>query len=345
MKKETIIKAIKEMNINLLDVVLDNNIAYMDVSKDLFLEKLKNKFDNLKNKGINEFVSVSKGTCEKCYKGCGGVTFLTKNNDFLDLLFIEKNNEIEDLFLCSTFNNKEELNKQNRIYFSFKKDETVNYNPSPTLLLQQQQIEKAKKEFKKFENNITDIETLVIWLENVTELFAQVRYKIWNYSFVEPFVSLYTTVENISELITNYSIAKKAMIEFNNIDISNEKEVVNWLVKYENNELYISYGYKTLENWKKNNLIVFNNSKIGLENIIIDAKKYRQSIEFGKNYSDLYYEYLEKYSPTKELYDIYGSFNGELSEYISVRELFPEILKKYNIKVKEKASITTANKV
>lgn len=49
-KKETIIKAITEMDIDLLDVVLDNDIAYMEVSKSLFIKTLSNKFKRLKNK-------------------------------------------------------------------------------------------------------------------------------------------------------------------------------------------------------------------------------------------------------------------------------------------------------
>lgn len=110
------IKAIAEMNITLLDVVLDDDRAYMDVSKELFLKKLNNEFEDLKGNGINKFEIIKKGTCASCYKGCGGYTFLTKNNDFLDLLFIENNNEIEDLFLCSEFINEEKLQKNNHIY-------------------------------------------------------------------------------------------------------------------------------------------------------------------------------------------------------------------------------------
>ena len=116
-KKETIIKAITEMDIDLLDVVLDNDIAYMEVSKSLFIKTLSNKFKRLKKQGVTKFAKISKGTCNKCYKGCNGYTFLTKNNDYLDLLFKEENNEVVDLFRCSDFKNEGKLIKKNCVYF------------------------------------------------------------------------------------------------------------------------------------------------------------------------------------------------------------------------------------
>ena len=44
-KKENIIKAITEMNINLLDVLLDDDKPYMGVTKLKFLDKLNEKFE------------------------------------------------------------------------------------------------------------------------------------------------------------------------------------------------------------------------------------------------------------------------------------------------------------
>ena len=269
------------MNINLLDILLDDDKPYMDVPKPLLLEQLNLEFNKLKKKGINEFLKVSKGSCADCFNGCGGFTFLTKNNDFLDLLFIEKNNEIVDLFLCSTFNNEEQLEKKNNIYFSFKEDEKVTFNPSPELIIKLQRVKRSITEFEKFQNTITGIEEFVIWLDRAKELFSSIGLKEkWDYNSFGLFNSIYVNVEYINNLISYHSIAIMALKIFKNIEKDNETEIIDWLIKYEENELFYSFGYTKIENWEQNNLIKFEE----LENIIIDAAKYRKSIEFSLDF-------------------------------------------------------------
>lgn len=349
--KETIAKAIKEMNIDLLDVVLDNDKAYMEVSKEAFIKTLKNKFDNLKKQGVNKFEKVLEGTCNKCYKGCKGYTFLTKNNDYLDLLFKEENNEIVNIFRCSDFKNEENLIKKNCIYFRFKKDESKNYNPSSYIASLQKQAEVAVKEFEKFENKITDIEEFVFWFKDNKKLYHSVKDLHWDYNFVWSFLSIYVTIENFNELVKNHNSANKALAEFNN---SSEKSMIDWLIKYEKSNLRFSSGYEKTKNWEKTNLIIFKNGETFFEtggeiklfnNVLVDIKEYKESIQFSDLFSKYYWEYEKKYAPTKELFEAYGDFEIELSEYLSARNLYPEILKKHNIKPKEKQEKTTANNV
>ena len=349
LKKQNIIEAITEMNIDLLNVVLDNDKAYMEVSKDLFIKTLSNKFEILKKQGITKFEQVSKGSCNKCYKGCNGYTFLTKNNDYLDLLFKEENNEIIDLFRCSAFKNKETLIKKKCIYFRFKKDESKNYNPSPHISFLQKQVKIAVKEFEKFENKITDIEEFISWFKDNKKLYNSVKNFDWDYNFVWPFLSIYVTIKNFNELVNNHNSSKQALSEFDN---SNEKSIIDWLIKYENSRIGVSGGYEKTENWQKTNLILFKNGETFFEtggevklykNILIDVKNYKETVEFTDLYNKYFWEYENKYMPTKEMIEVYGDFEKELSEYLSARNLYPEILKKYNIKPKEK--ITTANTV
>jgi hypothetical protein len=347
--KNEIINAITELDIDLLDAILDNDKTYMEVSKDLFIKTLSKEFDVLKKQGVTKFEKVSKGTCNKCYKGCNGYTFLTKNNDYLDLLFKEENNEIVDLFRCSDFKNEENLIKKNCIYFRFKKDESKNYNPLSYIASLQKQAEVAVKEFEKFENKITDIEEFVFWFKDNKKLYHSVKDLHWDYNFVWSFLSIYVTIENFDKLVRNHISAKKALSEFDN---SNEKSVIGWLIKYENSRLGVSGGYEKTENWKKTNLIFFKNGETFFEtggkiklykNILVDIKKYKETIDFTVLFHKYFWEYEKKYMPTKEMTEIYGDFEIELSEYLSARGLYSDILKKYNIKPKEK--ITTANNV
>ena len=337
------------MNADLLDLVLDNNKAYMEVSKDLFIKTLDIEFDKLKKQCVTKFEQVSKGTCNKCYKGCNGYTFLTKNNDYLDLLFKEDNNEIVDIFICSDFKNNENLIKEKCIYFRFKKDESKNYNPSSRISSLQKQVKIAVKEFEKFENKITDIEEFISWFKDNKQLYSSVKNFDWDYNFVWPFLSIYVTTENFNELVINHSSTKKAFAEFDN---SNEKSIIDWLIKYENSGIGVSRGYKKTENWKKTNLILFKNGETFFEtggkvklykNILINVKNYKETLEFTDLFNKHFWEYEKKYTPTKEMIEIYGDFEIELSEYLSARGLYSDILKKYKIKPKEK--ITTANTV
>jgi hypothetical protein len=348
-KKINIIKAITEMDIDLLDVVLDNDKAYMEVSKCLFIKTLSIEFDKLKKQGITRFEKVSKGTCNKCYKGCNGYTFLTKNNDYLDLLFKEENNEIVDLFRCSDLKNNDNLIKKNCIYFRFRKDDNKNYNPSSNISLLQKQVEIAVKEFEKFENKITDIEEFVFWFKDNEKLYNSVKNFDWHYNFAWPFLSIYVTIENFNELVNNHNSAKKALAKF---DDSTEKSMIDWLIKYENSGVGVSRGYEKTENWKKTNLILFKNGETFFEtggeiklfnNVLVDIKQCKESVEFSDLFSKHYWEFEKKYAPTKELFELYGDFEIELSEYLSARNLYPEILKKYDINPKEKQEKTTAN--
>lgn len=307
-KIETVLKAIREMDIDLLDLVLDANKSYMDVSKEQFLSKLSSEFGKLKNKGITEFNKVSKGKCQKCYKDYSGFTFSTKNNDYLDLLFLEEDNKIADIIQCTNFKNQEKLSKKKKIFLYFKKDNRITYNPTSTLLFEQIEIDKAELEFKEFENQIIDLEVLEIWIDKWTELFNSVKYKILDYNFVSSFISTYLSTQHILSLKKEKSLAEKALIELNNFEISEQKELINWLLKYRENQVFnASSNYTKTENWNKTNFIIFKNGEDifndGLkyyDNIIIDTKGYLNSIKFGEIYSKYYYKFYNEIEQKQE---------------------------------------------
>lgn len=307
-KIETVIKAIEEMDIELLDLVLDTNKSYMDVSKEQFLSKLSSEFGKLKNKGITKFNKVSKGKCQKCYNEYSGFTFSTKNNDYLDLLFLEKENEITDIIQCTKFKNKNKLTKEKKIFLYFKKDNRISYEPNSTLSFEQIEIKKAELEFKEFENQIIDLETLEVWETKWTELFNSVRYKILDYSFVPSFISTYSSTQQILSLKKEKCLAEKALTEFNSFEISEHKKLINWLLKFKENQVFnASTSFTKTDNITKTNFIIFKNGEDifndGLkyyDNIVIDIKGYLNSIKFGEIYSKYYYEFYTEIEEKQE---------------------------------------------
>lgn len=159
------------------------------------------------------------------------------------------------------------------------------------LLNKKREIELAEKSFKRFENEITSIEDLVIWLKETEELYKSVKYIILEHTFVSSFIAIYTSVTNIKLLVDYLPKAEKAIAEFNEIEEQNKTEIKDWLNKYKENDLLIPFGYDETPNWEKTKLILFKNSPdvfnenhTIFENIIIDITNYENSIKFRKIY-------------------------------------------------------------
>ena len=159
------------------------------------------------------------------------------------------------------------------------------------LLNKKREIELAEKSFKRFENKITSIEYLVIWLKETEELYKSVKYIILEHPFVSSFIAIYTSVTNIKLLVDYLPKAEKAIAEFKEIDKLNKNGVEVWLNKYKENDLLIAFGYDETPNWEKTKLILFKNSPdvfnenhTIFENIVIDITNFENSIRFREIY-------------------------------------------------------------
>lgn len=99
--------------------------------------------------------------------------------------------------------------------------------------------------------------------------------------------------------MSSYSITKKAMEEYKALDISNEKELIEWVLKYEDNRLSC-VDYEKGKNWEQNNLILH-----GLdESVLIDCNKNSESLQFSEIQPKHYWELHEKYKMTSEEFKI-----------------------------------------
>jgi hypothetical protein len=299
-KKEAIVKYISEMNADMLSLILDDNKSYMDVPKETFLVKLDKIFKSLKNQDINEFSKVLKGHCGgDCNNGCGGYTFLTNDNQSLDIIFEEENGEIKDLYTCAIFINEVQIEDKNEIYMSFYDDEKTDYVPTSRQLLLQKQIETAFSEFNIFRNNITDLEVFCDWNSQINNLYENINiYERSKLKFIEPLSDLVMQNTYIQELITSYPVAKKAMNEFNSMDSSNESELIEWVLKYETNDLAYA-DYEKVNNWEQNNLILHSLDT----SIVLDCTKYAASLHFSELHQKYYWELFEKYKITSKQFN------------------------------------------
>lgn len=65
-EKQKLIQVFKSLDFEALQVLLDDNRSYMDVSKDLFLSTLKEKLD--KYEDLKTYENVVEGICTHCIK-------------------------------------------------------------------------------------------------------------------------------------------------------------------------------------------------------------------------------------------------------------------------------------
>jgi len=106
-----IVEAIKKMDIDVLDWLLDDKKTYQDFNKPEFLEMLNVVFEKLKFEG-DTFLEAHKGHCASCNIGRPGFTFVGNHSrKYFDMVF-EKNRHgiIHDMYECSMFLNKHENN-------------------------------------------------------------------------------------------------------------------------------------------------------------------------------------------------------------------------------------------
>jgi hypothetical protein len=96
----------KQLDIEMVDMLLDDNMAYSDLTKSLFITKLRNAFSQFIEAG-DDCLIIFPGACcsEECDScGCSGFTFLGRISGlFMDLIVKEEQGRVVDIYDCSDF--------------------------------------------------------------------------------------------------------------------------------------------------------------------------------------------------------------------------------------------------
>ncbi|MBK9635391.1 MAG: hypothetical protein IPO64_13095 [Bacteroidetes bacterium] len=103
-QKEAIIYFIAHLDIEMVSAFLDDNKTYQDFPKYLFISKLIDVFESFKKSGSSR-LSIYKGACDTCNKGCEGATFIDKFGSYFDLIFEMENEVVLDIYQCESFCN------------------------------------------------------------------------------------------------------------------------------------------------------------------------------------------------------------------------------------------------
>lgn len=313
---QQILKAIKNIDFTALEKLLDDDKSYMDVPKQLFIERLQFSIKEQSCLGFSGYDNIVKGKCGVCNKGCDAYSFQSEGNPSLNLFFETESEHIEDIYLCCDF--VHDIEADHCIKFFFYKEETARFIPGENYLIDKQKTERAVAEFKKLTaHNFVDIEDLVYWDEkykDLTDIFG------WNdlyhpYKYLNEFDDICRDLRDFVEFYNTGKTAKEAMTEYKKL--SNEKDLVAWLFKHQSNKCFNEF--KGLGNWKKTGFIKFGPNS----DIVVDCSVCLDAFKLPKVYDKEYYRILRKYA-IKGVDDNGILYN--LKIYLKLRKKYLDIL-------------------
>jgi|GEM_PF-3167451 len=183
-------------------------------------------------------------------------------------------------------------------------------------------IERALSDFHQFSNGITDLTIIYNWYKYHSKIIGKTDVFEGDYKYFKEYNKLRTSLDKICELKDLFIGVVNAIEELKSFEFEEEEFLASWLFKYEKIREVATYGFKTLDNHLVQ--LSFNKS------VIIDCSAYKESLRFSTVYNDLYWKLLDKYSPTVEHFKQEGGYvNCTLEKYLSLHNMYPEIILKY----------------
>lgn len=302
----------------MLEVLLDESIAYQDATKEVFLEKLNGAFLKFEKNG-DTYLSHHKGVCnsEECSnKGCSGYSFVGNNSkNHIDLIFQESDNEIDDIFHCNSFEiTDKSVETKDLIYIFIKNDEKADFKPGIDFLIKNQKCILAYEELIQYQNIIIAKEIYTCWLEKHSELYKSFDSLPIFYSGFDKFHTLYRRISELNSFLQTSNFAKEAIEEFQTINKSNESHLLKWLIKYEktgNSLTLFLYDHIDFEYPEKS-------EHFEVHDLKINTSDFKYIAKFKFLFDGHYWSMLEKYTTFSNEDEIrYINENSEMSKYVS----------------------------
>lgn len=306
---QTILSAFEQLDIEKLRFYLKDEYSYQDTTKEIFLEKLEEKFNAFKKEGDTAFL-LYKGkcageSCENC--GKGGYRFVGNNSkNYLTFLFVEEGeDDIKDIFDCGTFKTNEdtgELNGSTDIYIH--RDEEISFNKTPEYWSKVEAAQNAYNEIYTTPIQPITFEDIEYWLSK----HAYTNEKIGAEDIFSPtmrwtpFTNLYREFSELIEYINEHKQElQKASLAYSKV--ANEKQLLEWLLEYESLYENAPFDYKYAISRSGDN---YTNGRINP--LLFNGDTFNSVMAFSDNYNSKHSEMLEKYSTysDQDVSDIFG---------------------------------------
>jgi len=304
-KKELILNAVSEMNISMLEILLDDAKTYQDATKETFIEKLGEVFEKFKQSN-NTMLSSYSGICKSktcSNKGCIGLAFVGNvSNISMALIFDEDQNDFNDIHSCSSFKIHDKSIKPIENYrIDIMSDEKTSFGPTLEGFEELEVFAQCIKAFDEIINSNNEILTkdkLVQWIEQYTWLRESFNNNIdffpFLYRSVDNFRDLYNDLNNVVKHIPFEILTFKAMVEFHNTDITNERQLLSWLVAHEDLRNDLSKLYDPFDSC---GVIKMNYLRIHKQpQIRVDLAHFNNIIQFKNDFDKHYKSTCSKYN-------------------------------------------------
>lgn len=322
-KKETIVKAITEMDLESLNIILDKNLTYQDASKEMFLSKLEEIFYEFKKN--NDTLQSYSGICGS--KDCSnfdknGMLFCGRNSgNHFNLIIEEDENEIvKDLYYCNVFkcNFEDKVNKKGKsLEIYVYEDEKVNFKPSSHYNYINSTSQKAIFDLSKFKNmNISKIE-IMDWLQEYADFYSSNPIFNFRYKNEHKFNKYYYRAKVINEFLILEEECEKAIRLYDTLLEDNEMNLIKWLAEHEHLKDAMILFYPEYADEKSGELkkVVFNDEL----NISIDLIYLKNCIHFQDIIDTHYYIMFDKYKVEIEEKDNFTPFGDDVEKLISLK--------------------------
>jgi len=315
-KKTLFFKAVKELNIGLLEVLLDDTPICEKLRNDLFIERMEVVFNTFKA-SKDTFLMQYKGNCfnTRCKNKCKGYVFVGNHSKKQFHVLCEETEE--DLLSFYPIGNRlisKDISTENvenipfpTTYCIDEVDYDGRYNSSI------RQMDEAIRELTKDNDGFISKHDYIPWVEK-HESFEKENDSLKN-EFNHPFFDYYSKLSTLCEYLQKEEEVARSMQAYNILNKINEKSLLQWLVQYQEFGLGISYFmYDKIENDKLKGFLPLRKED--------NTYYYYGDLQFLENFCDifveLYYTKLDKFSTYHES-DLNSFTDEEKANYTSLR--------------------------
>jgi len=322
-KKETIVKAITEMDLVSLKLILDENLTYQDANKDVFLNKLKEIFDEFKKR--KDILQSHSGKCgsKECsnYKK-NGMLFCGKNSGkHFNLIIEEDENEtVKDLYYCNAFkcNFEDKSNNTGKsLDIIVYEDEKANFKPSSHYNYVNTTSLKAISDLFNFKNKTISKNEIMDWLQEYSDFYGSMSIFNFRYKNEHKFYDFYYRAKVLNEYLILEEDCAKAMRLYDTLLEDNEMNLIKWLAEHEHLKdamilFYPEYADEKTGELKK---VIFNEEL----NISIDIVYLKNCIRFQETIDTHYYVMFDKFKVEIEEKENFTPFDEDIEKHISLK--------------------------